>query len=79
MATAEDQVLMYKTMKETMDLEREFQSMRNENQILKQKLYQSQITLKISEMKSVLGDEYDQKKRQGAQFVEQVADFIFKI
>jgi hypothetical protein len=60
--------MLFKSLKETLDLEREFQSIVNENQLLKQKLYsktldQHQINFKIQDLKDQLNDTADAKKR----------------
>ncbi|CDW87605.1 UNKNOWN [Stylonychia lemnae] len=74
-----------RTFKETLDLEREFQTLQNENQLLKQKLYAKTLDLKpvdhkIQELrKSLTLDLDNQVKRQQAIIVEKFADFTFQL
>lgn len=71
-------------MKETIDLEREFQTLLNENQLLKQKLYTNtldykSVNFKIQEMKESLDENEETRRRQQSYFIEKFADLIFRV
>eukprot|EP00347_Sterkiella_histriomuscorum_P022586 403337924 len=75
-----------RTFKESLDLEREFQTIMNENQLLKQKLYArtldyKSVNFKIQELKESLqeSNKFEKQKRHQAQLVEAIAEYTFKL
>ena len=71
-------------MKETLNFEKEIKQLSNENSMLKSKLYgaalnSQSLSYKIENLKDDLCGNAEDLARMKSDFVEKVADFIFKL